>query len=84
MALKIPSLSSKDNKQTTTSPVTPGKPTTARKKSGSLMEKLFGRKKSVATTATISERKDASADAGPTTGAAGTTRSEERRVGKEC
>ena len=80
MALKIPSLSSKDNKQTTTSPVTPGKPTTARKKSGSLMEKLFGRKKSVATTATINERKDASADAGPTTGAAGTTGTQTRKI----
>jgi len=74
MALKIPSLTTKDNKQTATKPMAAGK------KSVSLMEKLFGSKKSVATTSTLGDRKDPDVDAGPTTGAAGATGTQARKI----
>jgi hypothetical protein len=80
MALKIPSLTTKDNKKTATSPVTASKPPAAGKKSGSFLEKLFGPKKSSATTSTIGDRKESNVDAGPTTGAAGTTGTQTRKI----
>ena len=71
MALKIPSLTTKDSKKPAAA---------AGKSSGSFMEKLFGRKKSAATSSIVGDRKDPNVDAGPTTGAAGTTGTQTRKI----
>ena len=80
MALKLPSLFNKGNDKTGAKPSASVAASSGGRSSGSLFEKLFGRKKISAGASKISAGKESKTSSGPTTATGGTTGSQTRKI----